>query len=140
MEREEESEALRLAILLVRLQRGWTRKEVADAIGMAPSTISGYEHGHRRVVRTTAERIIGAMGVSSDTLEIFLPSMRVLSRMKLGKQPAEGSLLTLEDEVAIEIAVLKATVAMRNTLAMIVKESRGENTPGGESGEEPDPL
>src|SRR5579872_6366515 len=123
MEREEEPEALRMAILLVRLQRGWTQKEVAEAVGMTPSTTSGYEHGRRPVPRTTAERIVGAMGVSSGTLELLLPSMRVLSRMKLGKQPAEGSLLTLEDEAAIEIVVLKAAVAMRNTLAMIVKES-----------------
>jgi len=139
MEREEEPEALRLAILLVRLQRGWTQKEVADVVGMAPSTISGYEHGHRPVSRRTAERIAGAMGVISDSLEILLPSMRLLHRMKIGKQPADSP-LTLETEAAIEIVVLKATIAMRKTLAMIVKESRRGNTPGEDWGEETDLL
>ena len=140
MEREEESEALRMAIVLVRLQRGRTQKEVAEAVGMAPSTISGYEHGHRPMSRTTAERIVGAMGVSSGTLELLLPSMRVLHRMEIGKQPTADSPLTLETEAAIEIAALKAAVAMRNTLAMIMKESRWKNTPGEDSGEEADLL
>jgi transcriptional regulator with XRE-family HTH domain len=122
MEREAESEALRLAALTMRLARGWKQKEVAEALGMAPSTISGYELGYRRVSRRTVEAIAGTVGVSLDVLEALLPGLRALCRGGGGRRPRAPLSRAAATDVAIEEILRKAEAAMRTTLELTFQE------------------
>ena len=48
----------------IRKERGVTQRELADAIGVAPSTISGYELGTRIPDYTVLEKIAKRLNVS----------------------------------------------------------------------------
>jgi transcriptional regulator with XRE-family HTH domain len=120
MERDEDSEVLRLAVLLIRLSRGLTQKELATAAGMAPSSISGYENGRTKVRRKTADRIAVAAGLDLQVLESLLPGLRPLCRIRR-RRPS----ITMHPlDAAIEEVTRKVEIAMREVveLAMVEEE------------------
>jgi len=45
----------------LRKQHGYTQKELAEKIGVAPTTIASYEQGHRRISVPIAVRLGGAL-------------------------------------------------------------------------------
>jgi transcriptional regulator with XRE-family HTH domain len=126
MEREGESEALRLAALTMRLARGWKQKEVAEALGMAPSTISGYELGYRRIPRRTVEAIAVTVGVSLDVLEALLPGLRALCTGGGGRRPRAPLSQAAATDVAIEEILRKTEAAVRTSLELIFQEPEWE--------------
>ncbi|MCL6592703.1 MAG: helix-turn-helix domain-containing protein, partial [Alicyclobacillus sp.] len=51
-----------------RIKHGWTQDEVADKIGVARSTYSNYENGHREPDLNTIQKLAELYGVSIDYL------------------------------------------------------------------------
>ncbi len=121
MEREEDPELLRLAVLLIRVSRGLTQRELATAAGMAPSSISGYEKGRTKVKRKTADRIAVAAGVDLQVLESLFPVLRPLCRIR--RDPPSTRMHPMA--AAIEEIARKVEVAVREVVEMaMVEEER----------------
>jgi transcriptional regulator with XRE-family HTH domain len=118
MEREEDPEVLRLAVLVLRISRGLTQKELATAAGMAPSSISGYESGRTKVTRKTADRIAVAAGVDLWIMEPLLLSLRPLCRNQKGR-PAIGP---PSMEAAIEDFSHKVGAIVREAVEMAMAD------------------
>lgn len=62
----------------VRVAKGLTQEVIATHAGIAVSTYSQYENGHRSVPFDVAERIAEFLGCSLD--EIFLPTKFTVSK------------------------------------------------------------
>lgn len=62
----------------LRITRQLTQEAIASCVGIAISTYSQYENGHRNVPRKTAEQIAKKLGCAVD--EIFLPEKFTVSK------------------------------------------------------------
>jgi len=78
MRRDTEPEALRLALIVLRGLRGWTQTELAAAAETAPSVLSEYESGRRKLTRKALDRMAAAVGVPESFLTALLPALRSL--------------------------------------------------------------
>ena len=68
--------SLALLVQFLRSLRGWTQTELAEAVGLDPSTICRYEQGDSKPRRKNLERIAAAVGVSMPLVDAcFLPAM-----------------------------------------------------------------
>lgn len=68
--------SLALLVQFLRSLRGWTQAELAEAVGLDPSTICRYEQGDSKPRRKNLERIAAAVGVSMPLVDAcFLPAM-----------------------------------------------------------------
>lgn len=67
-------------ILLWRLERGLSQKELADRAGLARPTISAIEQGSREITLTTLKKIATALGISPGTLADGQPPERYRRR------------------------------------------------------------
>lgn len=65
-----------------RAGKGLTQEAVASKVGIAVSTYSMYENGHRSVPKIIAERIAGAVGC--EVSDIFLPEKFTVSKSEAG--------------------------------------------------------
>jgi transcriptional regulator with XRE-family HTH domain len=64
------------AIAVLRAAKGLSQKDLAQAAGMAPSTISDYERGWKVPSRNAQIRIFEALGQSVDLLEELVDLVR----------------------------------------------------------------
>ena len=92
MHRDTEPEALRLALIVLRGLRGWTQSELAAAADTAPSVLSEYESGRRKLTRRSLERMAAAAGVPASFLAALLPALASL--VEAGEVPATSELLS----------------------------------------------
>lgn len=68
--------SLGLLVQFLRSLRGWTQTQLAEAVGLDPSTICRYEQGDSKPRRKNLERIAAAVGVSMPLVDAcFLPAM-----------------------------------------------------------------
>ena len=51
-----------------RLKKGWTQKQLAEAIGVKHNSISDWENGKSKPYADTLELIMGVLGVDANTL------------------------------------------------------------------------
>src|SRR4051812_1588165 len=63
MDRGDRPEDLRVAVLFLRALRGWDQRELADAAGLSPSSISRYESGELVPSSQALEQIALAVGI-----------------------------------------------------------------------------
>jgi transcriptional regulator with XRE-family HTH domain len=118
MEREEDPEVLRLAVLVLRIARRLTQEELAKAAGMAPSSISGYESGRTKVTRKTADRIAVAAGVNPQVLEPLLLGLRPLCPNQEGR----SAIAHYEMESTIEDLSHKVGAIVREAVEMVMAD------------------
>lgn len=78
---------LSLALATLRKARGWTGSDLASASGISVKMISLYERGTRTLSRERLETLVGAMGLDSAAIDLFL-----LSLGKHAEVAEEGSL------------------------------------------------
>jgi transcriptional regulator with XRE-family HTH domain len=78
--------------------RGLLRKQLADAAGLDPSTVTRLESGERGPSREVVERLAAALDASSEELHGLLTAAELL--------PAEAAILLDEPELARLSAVL----------------------------------
>ncbi len=57
-----------------RARRGWSQQQLADAVGVRPSTLSRYETGAREFPLSLVMRVAEALRVRPDDLLAALPS------------------------------------------------------------------
>lgn len=74
--RPPEPQELSRAIAVLRAAKGLSQKELAQAAGMAPSTISDYERGWKVPTRNAQIRIFEALGQSVYLLEELVDLVR----------------------------------------------------------------
>src|SRR5215203_3614741 len=56
-------------LAVLRVVREWSQRELAEAAGVRPSSISDWERGKKTPSPRTLERLAGAMGFSSSMLQ-----------------------------------------------------------------------
>lgn len=89
MERSNRPEDLKVAVLFLRALRGWEQKDLADAAGLAPSTISRYESGELVPSPEALGEIAQAVGLSGPMLARVLSVIRA-ARASLESVRAPG--------------------------------------------------
>ncbi len=70
------AEAVRVGgrVQSARARRGWSQQQLADAVGVRPSTLSRYETGAREFPLTLVLRVAEALRVRPDDLLAALPN------------------------------------------------------------------
>jgi transcriptional regulator with XRE-family HTH domain len=89
----------RLALFLLRHNRHWDQKQLAQAARIAPSQLSVYERGERPVPRDVLEKVAVAAGFPVYLLDPLLTGLRSFrAAARGGSRPARvvGELLALE--------------------------------------------
>ncbi|HSK76447.1 MAG TPA: helix-turn-helix domain-containing protein [Thermoanaerobaculia bacterium] len=116
---KEDPEDLRITILFLRSLQGWTQKELAAAIGIAPSVISEYEKGRRKPTRAAVERIALATSVPLRALDHFLPALRRFRKaLEDTIPPGEADF-----EAAIETLVVRLGHVLRESGELFLNEA-----------------
>jgi transcriptional regulator with XRE-family HTH domain len=84
-----EPASLALLVQFLRSLRGWTQAQLAEAVGLDPSTICRYEQGDSKPRRKNLEKIATAVGVSMPLVDAcFLPAMEAAcATASLGGDP-----------------------------------------------------
>ena len=104
------------ALAILRVVRGWSQTELAEAAGMRSGTISDYERGKIVPSRITAKKLLAAQGYSWPLVgwaRDFILSVRagsVESSSSVGQNEAEPSAQDWEIE---EISTLAGSVVSR---------------------------
>jgi len=62
----------------LRIERGWSIRELAERAGVAPSTVYEIEHGARRAHERTAQKLAKALGI--ERAELVIPAKEVEAR------------------------------------------------------------
>lgn len=73
---------------LFRTEKGYSRNEVADIIGINVRTLAAYERGEREVSIDAAERMASCYGV---TFELLTDYKFIYKKMKEAQRRDEGS-------------------------------------------------
>ena len=147
---------LSTALAVLRVVRGWTQEDLAEASGVRVSSLSEYERGKKIPELKTLRRITGAMGYPLAVVERaqnFVYSLRAESllaegqRVESGRQPATSEPVSLDAFIEnsavfkweIEEASAEAgRVVSRLARLMLVLLSRPElEPPDGGNGEHP---
>jgi transcriptional regulator with XRE-family HTH domain len=100
MRRDTEPEALRLALIVLRSLRGWTQSELAAAAETAPSVLSEYESGRRKLTPRTLERMATVVGAPSSALAALLPALSAL--VEAAEAPSPGLASSLRSQAMAE--------------------------------------
>jgi transcriptional regulator with XRE-family HTH domain len=61
-----------VVLTFLRTARGWSQKDLAQAVGTAGALVSAYETGRKSLSRQKLESLVAAMGLSSDAIETAL--------------------------------------------------------------------
>lgn len=69
------NQELGLTIRTMRKSRGMTQKDLADAIGQSPTSITMYENGQRRPDRETLEALADTFNVNLSSLVLTEPTI-----------------------------------------------------------------
>lgn len=72
------------SVAKLRLARGLSQKQLADAMATQQSYIAKIEAGHVRILLETAERMAGALGVSVDELSALLMKRTEINPVSVG--------------------------------------------------------
>ncbi len=103
-----------IAIVVLRMLRGWERGGLADAAGLSASSIYRYEIGNTIPTRKTFERIVAAVGIPirmADRLVAWIRSAR--AAWAGSPEDAEGALDALCGEVSEGISrVFRSAAAL----------------------------
>ena len=87
MSRKPPPPPLSLTRTCLRVIHGWGQKELAEAAGISPTLISGYERGYKTLLRDRLETLTAAMGLhpsAIDSVLDFLEALRQCSVNRLG--------------------------------------------------------
>jgi transcriptional regulator with XRE-family HTH domain len=63
---------LSVALTFLRAERGWTQKELADAVGISDKVLSFYERGRAHLRRPLLETMVAAMGLGTEAIDVAL--------------------------------------------------------------------
>src|SRR5436305_950818 len=88
----------------LREARGWSQKELAQANGIAPGTLSEYESGKLELTRERLEELLAPMAVGADDVESGLAGEPLF-------RPAPAAPATPVDPTAAERRILKRAAA-----------------------------
>jgi transcriptional regulator with XRE-family HTH domain len=88
---------LALALAVVRVIRGWTQEELADASGVRASSISDYERGRKTPEMRTLQRLLAAMELPLAAVD---EAQRCVSRIRGLKAAFDGEAGDLEGNAA----------------------------------------
>lgn len=126
---KEDAEDLRLAIILLRGVKGWSQGQLAGAAGVAPSVVSDYERGKRRVPRAIVSCFAEAAGIPQAVLERLLPALHTF-RHAVTEPPRPSS----PSEAALDDLIEKMGAALRiaGVTFMSVASPRSVFPPGPE--------
>ena len=83
-------EELGIALMILRIVRGWTQEELARTAGLPNSSVSDYERGRKVPVLKNLNRLLSAMGYPLSALEQaqrFASSLRS-GQARAGDEPA----------------------------------------------------
>ena len=146
---------LSTALAVLRVVRGWTQEDLAEASGVRASSLSDYERGKKTPEFNTLRRMLSAMGYPLAVVERaqnFVYSLRAESllaegqRVEAGRQPAPREPVSLDAVVEnsavfrweIEEASAEAgRVVSRLARLMLVLLSQPELDSNGSGGEQP---
>jgi transcriptional regulator with XRE-family HTH domain len=123
MARDGNPEDLAPTVTLLRALRGWTRKQLADASGVARSQISRYELGRETPSQRTLERLATAVGLPPVHLAPMTAFVRRLREAMTGQGPiaedvAESPGLSPETKKAALEALERAALQARAELKL----------------------
>jgi len=127
MRRDVEPEALRLALIVLRGLRGWTQSELAAAAETAPSVLSEYESGRRKLTRRALDRMAAAVGVPESFLTALLPALRSL--VAAGEVPASGLASLARGEVLAEGLWGQLGSLLRSTARVLLQPRESTSAP-----------
>ena len=89
----------------LRRAKGWTQRELADAVGLAMDTISRYERGDREPRASDIKKLSAALGVKEDELlngpsEVFCINLKYEATLKgvSDVMSMNGITLTVSDD------------------------------------------
>jgi transcriptional regulator with XRE-family HTH domain len=97
--------ALGQALLVLRVSRGWTRQQLADAIGAPEGTLTTWERGDARPRIAMLERLVDAMGFPPATLG------RALAFVESARVARDWQLAGADRALAVQAAGIAARAA-----------------------------
>lgn len=123
MARDGNPEDLAPTVALLRALRGWSRKQLADASGVARSQISRYELGRETPSQRTLERLAAAVGLPPVHLAPMTAFVRRLREAMTGQgsaaeDVAESPGLSPETKKAALEALERAALQARAELKL----------------------
>jgi transcriptional regulator with XRE-family HTH domain len=139
---------LSTALAVLRVVRGWTQEDLADASGVRASALSDYERGRKTPEFKTLQRVIGAMGYplsAVDRAQSFVYSLRA-DPAQADRERGKGDSRPLDDVLEsteafrweIEAASAEAgRVVSRLARLMLILLSRPELDANGSDGRQP---
>jgi transcriptional regulator with XRE-family HTH domain len=101
---------LALTLAVLRVIRGWTQEELAEASGVRPSAISDYERGRKTPELRSLRRLLAAMEMPLAAVD--------------EAQGCVGRIRRLQGAFAGESGLLKARVASREDLELAAAVAR----------------
>lgn len=94
----------RLLMVLLRYDLGWfERRQLAEALGIAPSLVSMWERGERRIPREALDKAADQRGLPRPLLA---PALQVLRSFRLAAQGKSRSRHTVDLVVALDLLPL----------------------------------
>jgi transcriptional regulator with XRE-family HTH domain len=86
---------LNLALVCLRVARGWSQKQLALAAGVSANLLSDYERGRKRLHREKLERLVGKLGMGREAVE---EALSFVGRIRRFEAPAPELGLHRRDE------------------------------------------
>jgi transcriptional regulator with XRE-family HTH domain len=110
---------LAVTLAILRIVRGWSQSELAEAAGVTNSAISDYERGKVDPQSQTLQKLVRALGLplsGLDQTQAFILAIR--SQMTAGAAPVEGNLAFSEAS-----ALSPEERALRTEIAQVASEA-----------------
>jgi transcriptional regulator with XRE-family HTH domain len=102
--KEEIDPAPRLLMVLLRYDLGWfERRQLAEALGIAPSLVSMWERGERRIPREAMDKAADQRGLPR---QLLAPALRAHRSFRLAAQGKSRSRHTVDLVVAFDLLPL----------------------------------
>jgi len=115
---KEKRSAEALTLIYLRTERGWTQKELADALGFADEKqISRYERDERQWSRELLDTLVAPLGYSSEAVDALLFVYSLVASPPV-EEPASFVPLTAAERSRID----RATLAAGATLTAILRD------------------
>jgi transcriptional regulator with XRE-family HTH domain len=107
---------LSVALTFLRAERGWTQKELADAVGISDKVLSFYERSRTHLSRPDLETLVAVMGLGPEAIDVALFAIQ---QVRPGEDAPAG--LTEAERRGIE----RATAVVGHAVAEATRSELG---------------
>jgi transcriptional regulator with XRE-family HTH domain len=118
MSRRYNPEVTRIMVAVLRMLRDWSREDLAEALGVAPSTVWRYESAGPADPAQTLEEIASAVGLSSRLLDRLLSSIAA-SRTAVASAADPGNPVKRIDAFTSELSAELSDIACAATALVL---------------------